>query len=65
MKYTPISAEVPGSGGNELWLTPTEAKLLVKRLQDELDEYNHIRINYGQREARQRMVVRHEKRRRR
>lgn len=41
-KFTPITVKVPGSDGDELWLTPHEARRLVSRLQMELKAYDAL-----------------------
>ena len=47
MKYIPITVRVPGSGGDELSLTPSEARMLVQRLEKRLTEYDAIKARFG------------------
>jgi|HubBroStandDraft_1064217.scaffolds.fasta_scaffold304681_3 hypothetical protein len=64
MKYIPITVVIPGSDGDELNLTPTEAGLLLTRLTRELAVYRGLRERLGARGARTEMAKRYERRRR-
>jgi hypothetical protein len=47
MKYVPIVVRVPGSNGDELSLTPSEARMLVMRLEKRLAEFDVIKAHFG------------------
>lgn len=47
MTYVPITVKVPGSHGDELWLTASEARLLHARLDKKLREYDAIKKKFG------------------
>jgi lipase chaperone LimK len=51
-KYIPISVFVPGSYQEELGLTPSEARSLVKRLQRQLETWETLLAKYGPTKAR-------------